>query len=282
MIIIGPVTFHLYGLLIGLGILVGSLVASKVSKVKLDEVFDALVWVMVFGLAGARLYHVVDLWSYYSVHLNEIVMVWKGGMGIFGGILGGMVGGIRPLKIAKIMKSKGYSPLTAIKKSGYLKMLDVGAIGLPVGQAIGRWGNYFNQELYGKPTDLPWGIFIRPENRLLSVIEFERFHPLFLYESLWSVLGFLVVWGGIRPLNKKKLESKGHSPLAAMNRYQRGLRIGSGGVFLTYLGWYGLGRFFLEFLKIEAWMISGVNVAQVISVVLMGMVVVCWGRRCMK
>jgi len=220
MFTVGPVTFHLYGLMIGLGVLVGAWVASKKDK----KIWDCLVWVIGGGIIGARLYHVVDWWSYYSQHLSQIPAVWQGGMGIYGGILGGILG-------LWIYTRRREEPNLRL-----LKLLDAGALGLPLGQAIARWGNYFNQELYGLPTNLPWGIYIRPENRLLEVMDFKYFHPLFLYESLWCLAIFLVLL---------KIVKKNH--------------------FIIYLGLYGLGRFFLEFLRLEAWTINGVNVAQMIS-----------------
>jgi len=252
MVNLGSFTFYLYGALIGLGILLGVEVAERVRK-KLSEenkswrgfsVWDSLLWVIGGGIVGARIYHVIDLWGYYSQNMVEIMMINMGGMGIFGGIAGGLVGGIRPLKLAKMMKSKEYSLFTAIEKSGYLKLLDLGGLGLPLGQAVGRWGNYFNQELYGLPTKLPWGIYIRPENRLLAVMGEERFHPLFLYESLWNFGVFGVLYW----------------------LYRTGkVKMGKGRLFVYYLGLYGLGRFWLEFLRIESWSVNGINVAQAIS-----------------
>jgi phosphatidylglycerol:prolipoprotein diacylglycerol transferase len=242
---LGRLTFHLYGFLIGLGVLVGAGVSARMARLvelKTDEIWNGLLWVVGGGMIGARLYHVVDYWGYYSRNLVEIVAVWQGGLGIFGGILGGMLG----------------LWVYTRKKEIFLKMLDLVAFGLPVGQAIGRWGNFFNQELYGKPTSLPWGIYIRPENRLLSVIEYERFQPLFLYESLWC----LGVFGVLHWLVKDKV-----------------VKLGKGRLFIFYLGFYGLGRFFLEFLRIESWKIYGVNVAQAISLGLVGWVTYWWRRR---
>jgi len=226
MFTVGPVTFHLYGLMIGLGVLVGAWVASKKDK----KIWDCLVWVIGGGIIGARLYHVVDWWSYYSEHLSQIPAVWQGGMGIYGGILGGILG-------LWIYTRRREEPNLL-----FLKMLDAGALGLPLGQAIARWGNYFNQELYGLPTNLPWGIYIRPENRLLEVMDFKYFHPLFLYESLWCLIIFIIIINIIKVIP-----------------------MGKGKIFAVYLGLYGLGRFFLEFLRLEAWTINGVNVAQMIS-----------------
>jgi len=226
MFTVGPVTFHLYGLMIGLGVLVGAWVASKKDK----KIWDCLVWVIGGGIIGARLYHVVDWWSYYSQHLSQIPAVWQGGMGIYGGILGGILG-------LWIYTRRREEPNLL-----FLKLLDAGALGLPLGQAIARWGNYFNQELYGLPTNLPWGIYIRPENRLLEVMDFKYFHPLFLYESLWCLIIFIIIINIIKVIP-----------------------MGKGKIFAVYLGLYGLGRFFLEFLRLEAWTINGVNVAQMIS-----------------
>lgn len=219
----GPVTFHLYGLMIGLGVLAGAWAASRKDK----KIWDSLVWVIGGGIIGARLYHVVDFWEYYRENLAQIPAVWQGGMGIYGGILGGVLG----LWIY-VKKRKGR----------ILPLLDAGAVGLPLGQAIGRLGNFFNQELYGLPTNLPWGIYIKPENRLLSVWEYERFQPLWLYEAIWNLIIFIIIIKIIKIIP-----------------------MGKGKIFAAYLGLYGLGRFFLEFLRIEAWIISGVNVAQAIS-----------------
>lgn len=242
MLTVGRLTFHLYGLLIGLGVLLGaraSVRAAELVKIKADEVWNALLWAGGGGIIGARLYHVVDLWSYYSLHPSEIVALWHGGMGIFGGILGGVIG----------------LWFYAKKKDKLVKLLDVAAVGLPLGQAIGRWGNFFNQELYGKPTDLPWGIYIKPENRLLSVMGYEKFQPLFLYESILSLLIFLILW---RLVKGKKV------------------KVGEGKLFAWYLGLYGLVRFFLEFLRIDPWMIGGVRVGQAISLGLVIIMVINW------
>jgi len=237
MFTVGPVTFHLYGLMIGLGVLVGAWVASKKDK----KIWDCLVWVIGGGIIGARLYHVVDWWSYYSEHLSQIPAVWQGGMGIYGGILGGILG-------LWIYTRRREEPNLRL-----LKLLDAGALGLPLGQAIARWGNYFNQELYGLPTNLPWGIYIRPENRLLEVMDFKYFHPLFLYESIYCLIIFIIIIKIIKVIP-----------------------IGRGKIFAAYLGLYGFGRFWLEFLRIESWTIQGINVAQVISAGLMITVLIWW------
>ena len=236
---LGPITFHLYGLLIGLGILAAAFVAEKLRQrfKKTDKllqkfiVWDSLLYIVGFGLIDARLYHVVDLWGYYWLHPGKIIMLTEGGMGIFGGMVGGLFGAWLATKDKKIFR----------------RLIDLVAVGAPLGQAIGRLGNYFNQELYGLPTKLPWGIYIKPENPFLQFIDVDRYHPLFLYEMIWNAIVFGVLY------------------FVAINRK---VKIGTLVLFTSYLGLYSLGRFFLEFLKIDPWKIYGINVAQAISLAL--------------
>jgi phosphatidylglycerol:prolipoprotein diacylglycerol transferase len=146
--------FHLYGLIVGVGIVAGWSVAEKIDP----KVNKVLPWVLVGGIVGARLYHVIDQWSYYSQHLLNILAVWNGGLGIFGGVIGGIVG----LIIAYY----------TIKTLDYWKTLAAIVTGLPLGQVIGRWGNLANNEL--------WGI---------------HHEPLFLYESVLDLILFGLLWG---------------------------------------------------------------------------------------
>ncbi|MFC1711674.1 prolipoprotein diacylglyceryl transferase [Patescibacteria group bacterium] len=234
--------FNFYGFLISLGILLSTFVSKKVktslpakfSFLKLS-VFDAFPWVIIFALLGARAYHVVDYWDYYAKDLIQALYLWQGGMGIFGGIVGGILG----LWFFTLKNKLG--------KKEFLSFLDLIAISLPLGQAIGRWGNFLNQELYGLPTSLPWGIFIRFENRLPLWESFTHFHPLFLYESLGSFIIFAVLLYIIRSKFYRKY----------------------GFVFFLYLLLYSCLRFFLEFLRIESWQISGFRVNQLVSLGLM-------------
>ena len=263
--------FHLYGFFIALGILAGLLVVDKIADVQnfvnkdkdgkgLEvDVFSILPWILIPGIIGARFYHVVDYWSYYDKNLIEIFYLWQGGLGIFGGIIGGVSGLFiysafislkqfrKDIKILEIKKLMEISPqYFNILISNFFSLLDLGAIGLPLGQAIGRWGNYFNQELYGLPTSLPWGIYIRPENRLPGFENFERFHPLFLYESLGCLLIFLIIFG------IANFSSRSHGKL-----------------FFLYLFLYSFLRFWLEFLRIEGWRIKGIRVNQFVCLSLM-------------
>lgn len=251
MLKIGPLAFHLYGLLIGLGVLIGAWAAEKVrQKLAVENkefqeftVGDGLVWAIIGGIVGARLYHVIDFWGYYQLNLGQIMLIWEGGLGIYGAVGGGLVG----LFLYSYIIAETKKRLINIWRR-FLNLTDVMVIGLALGQAIGRWGNYFNQEIYGWPTDLPWGIYIKPENRLSAVMEYQRFHPLFLYESLWDLVVFLLLMK--ITIKLKKIT------------FSRGM------ILVTYLGLYGLGRFWLEFLRIENWQVYGLGVAQWISLFL--------------
>jgi len=257
--------FHLYGFFIGLGIVIGAWISEQTRKT-LDSkhsiinasIYDVLPWVVIPGILGARLYHVIDYWSYYSQNLTEIFYLWNGGLGIYGGILGGTVGlGIYlSIKVWKELKKKEIKEWFHCFTAQLFNWLDVIAFGLPLGQAIGRIGNYFNQELYGLPTNLPWGIYINPENRLPGFAGFSKFHPLFAYEAIWDIIIFIILITIIKRKNK--------------------LRLGS--YFFIYLGLYGLGRFFLEFLRINPWSIGRINVAQGIStgVILISLIFAGW------
>jgi prolipoprotein diacylglyceryl transferase len=171
-----------YGVMVTLGIGLGWWLARRRAKLfgLTKEVVDSA-WLWMFGPAvvGARLYHVISAWQYYWVNPKQIVEVNNGGLGIIGAILGGILG------LAVFAKVKGVK---------LLKLTDLLAPSLALAQAVGRWGNWFNQEAYGLPTSLPWGMFVRPENRLPGFEGFNYFHPWMVYESLLDVvnLGILV------------------------------------------------------------------------------------------
>jgi phosphatidylglycerol---prolipoprotein diacylglyceryl transferase len=225
---IGGLNFHGYGLIIGMAIAVGWWLFDVIgAKSGLSESLRRrLVMAGVAGgVIGARLYHVIDYWSYYSAQPGEILMVWQGGLGIWGAILGGLVGvGVVLVK----------------KRELWGKTLDAVAVGLPLAQAIGRWGNWVNGELFGKPTNLPWGLFVPMENRPAGLEQATHFQPLFLYESLLSLFLFGCLW----------------------RLWKSGRLLGSGRIFGTYLIGYGLIRLLLEPLRIEVWTIVNIPTAQ--------------------
>jgi phosphatidylglycerol:prolipoprotein diacylglycerol transferase len=212
----GWLTVYYYGLLVALGIVVGGLVVARLAK-KQDwpsAVGDNLLfWGLVGGLIGARLYHVFLEWPYYRQNLLAIFEIWNGGLAIHGAWLGGLVA------IYFVCRRHRLS---------FPKTLDVLAIGLILGQAIGRWGNFFNQELFGRPTNLPWGIFIDWANRPAEYLSVSYFHPTFLYESGLDLILFFLLFFFFSRIKQ----------LA-------GLTIS------LYLVGYSLIRFLLEFVRID-------------------------------
>jgi phosphatidylglycerol:prolipoprotein diacylglycerol transferase len=238
---------HWYGVLIVSGVLLGALYAARSTQRDgndPDHIWNGLVFAVILGILGARLYHVISEpsggmvgWSYYREHPEEILMIWHGGLGIYGAIVGGALG------IALYAWRSKLNPLV---------WLDYGAPGLALGQAIGRWGNFFNQELYGPPTTVPWGLLIDAQNRILPYNDLEAyplgtlFHPTFLYESLWCLLVF--------------------AGLATFARRWRN-RLIPGDVLLGYLVVYPLGRFFIEYLRPDAWMVGPLAAAQVVALI---------------
>ncbi|NIS82082.1 MAG: prolipoprotein diacylglyceryl transferase [Anaerolineales bacterium] len=238
---IGFLYFRYYGMILVFSIIMASLMGRymlrKMGKDP-DLIWDGLIWLLVFGLIGARLYHVLTpskfsgiTTEYYLRNPIAILTTWQGGLGIPGAIIGGVIGAYifarrRGLKI--------------------LGLLDAGAPAIALAQVLGRWANFINQELYGQPTDLPWCITIRPENRLPGFASFDCFHPLFLYESLWSLGNmFFLLW--------------------LWNRF--GNRMKEGDLFLTYLITYPVGRFLLEYLRLDYVQIMGLNFNQAFMLV---------------
>ena len=231
----------MYGFIITFSIAVSIFFASKLAKKKnldSDILYGGMFWVILSGIIGARLYHVVHFWSFYSENPALIIKLRIGGMAIYGAIIFGVAAGLIYLKI---------------KKQHITDWIDLGGLLLPLSQAIGRWGNYFNRELFGAPTSLPWGIYIPPEKRPEIFKDYEKFHPLFLYESLLNLMLFLfLLW----VFNKKT------------GTFENADGLKKGSVFFLYLAGYGLIRFFMEFLKLDAWKIAGLNTAQIISILL--------------
>ena len=251
---LGPLTVYWYGIIIVTAALVGGYIASLEARRRgedEDHIWNMLVIVILLGIVGARLYHVFsspqggDLgWAYYRDHPEAIFQIWNGGLGIYGAVAGGVLGVVI---------------YTYRTKLNLLRYLDIGAPALLVGQAIGRWGNLLNQELYGPPTTLPWGITIDefhripPFNDLALYPLGTRFHPVFLYESLWNLIGLVL--------------------LIFMSR-KWSARLKEGDVFLGYLIWYPVGRLWVEALRPDAWKIGGIPTAQIVSAVLIVLAVV--------
>jgi phosphatidylglycerol:prolipoprotein diacylglycerol transferase len=238
---------HWYGILIVSGVMLGALYASwraKQDSENPDHVWNGLIAAIILGIIGARLYHVFSEpaggavgWSYYRQHPIEIVYIWHGGLGIYGAIVGGALGVALYAWRAKLRP---------------LQWLDYGAPGLALGQAIGRWGNFINQELYGPPTDLPWGLIIDPEFRIAPYNDLATyppetlFHPTFLYEALWCLVVFIAL---------------------ALIAHKWKDRLLDGDMLLGYIIGYPLGRFFIEYLRPDAWMLGPIAAAQLFAII---------------
>ena len=227
---VGPLILTYHGLLIVLGIAVGAwLTGRELTRRGYADaawlVFGSLLFVLPLGLAGARLYHILTEYDrYVGGPVTSLVRVWLGGLGIYGAIAGGFVGLLIFCRLSGV---------------GALRFADAAAPGLILGQAIGRWGNYFNQELFGRPSELPWAIRIAPENRPVEFADATSFHPAFLYESVWNALVCLAL-------------------LWAARRFAGNLK--DGDVFLLCVALYSLGRFFVETVRIDASFIIGSSV----------------------
>ncbi|MGZ4678611.1 MAG: prolipoprotein diacylglyceryl transferase [Ilumatobacteraceae bacterium] len=214
---IGPLSIHAYGLMIALGVIAAVWLLGRRLEVAgvgtREDASSIAVWAVIAGVIGSRLYHVVTDWELFEHDLIRIPQIWRGGLGIPGGILFGT------LAAAWAFKRRGISPAVGV---------GIAAPSLPLAQAIGRWGNWWNQELFGKPTTLPWGLRIDADKIPLGYAPGTTFHPTFLYESLWN-LALCVV----------------------LLRIDRRFTLRPGRLFAVYVVGYAAGRFWVEGLRID-------------------------------
>ena len=238
---IGPFHVRFYGIILMLGAVAGAWLATREARRRGHEpqiVWDLLTYLLIGGIIGARLWHILTpppssgiTASWYFTHPLDALAIWKGGLGIPGAIIGGV--------IVLFFYARSH-------KLNFAEWTDIGAPGLALGQGIGRWGNFFNQELYGAPTDLPWKIYIDPDHRLAGYFDVEYYHPLFLYEAIWNIVNmFLLLW--------------------ISHRFED--RLKNGDIFLIYLLVYPIGRFFLDFLRLDASLVGGININQTIMAI---------------
>ena len=182
---LGPLTIYYYGVIIACGLILAVLYGCKRSSqfgIKADDLVDGVLWVTPFAILCARLYYCAFSWDYYGQHLNELLHIWVGGLAIYGGVLGALV---------------GVTVFCLIKKIKVTALLDLVLLGFLIGQSIGRWGNFMNREAFGAETDffLKMGLY-SPMSGMVTY-----YHPTFFYESVWNALGFLL----LLQLSKKRL-----------------------------------------------------------------------------
>ena len=240
---IGGLDIQWYGILITLGLVLAMVYAfTQVKKYGLnpDRVMDCIIGGIIGGVVGARAYYVLLNWNNYAGDWKSILNIREGGLAIYGGIIGSFLAG---LLVAKIRKVK------------FLPLLDIVGIGFLLGQGIGRWGNFFNQEAFGTNTTLPWGMYSEGTCNYLSSVQETLaaqgvavdpslpVHPTFLYESIWCLLGFFLLWAYMK---RRKFH---------------------GELILMYVMWYGAERFFVEGLRTDSLMVGSFRISQVIAAV---------------
>lgn len=232
---LGPITIYWYGVIIAIGVLLGLWLATREGErlgIRKETFVDLVLIAVPIAIVCARAYYVIFQWDYYSQHISEIPQIWHGGLAIHGGLIGAIVTGV-------IFSKR--------RRLSFWKLADIAAPSIILGQAIGRWGNFMNQEAHGGPVSRAFLESLHLPDWIINqmYIQGQYYHPTFLYESLWNMLGFLV--------------------LLALRR--RNLRRGE--LFLTYIIWYSIGRFFIEGLRTDSLMLTEtIRMAQFISLLL--------------
>lgn len=240
-----PITIRWYGVIIAFGLTLAVLFGGRkayVWKMDINKMLDVLIYGAVGGILGARLYYVFSKWDYYSVHPGDIFKIWEGGLAIYGGLIGGILVALIVCKVEKL---------------NILNLLDLCGMSFLIGQGIGRWGNFANQEAFGTNTSLPWGMYsVKTEEYLQSLVltgadttvdPTAYVHPTFLYESLWCLLSFVILFIMCQKFRKF-----------------------SGQIFLGYGILYGMERFVVEGLRTDSLYIGDTNLrtSQVLSLIL--------------
>lgn len=233
----GPLSIRWYGLLIAIAVVLGLTLSQSLAQrrgIEPDRIGDLAIWLVVAAIPCARLYYVLFEWRAYVDRPADIIAIWQGGIAIHGAILGGAIAAFLFARLTRIP---------------FWQLADVVAPSLILGQAIGRWGNFFNSEAFGRPTDLPWKLYIPLAQRPPGYQNFDYFHPAFLYESVWNLAVFVLLmalffWGVRHPS-----------------------RLKTGALTMTYLIGYSLGRIWIEGLRTDSLMLGPLRIAQLVSLV---------------
>lgn len=249
---VGSIHVHWYAIIIVVGLLLAMFYCFKRAKffgVDLDRLIDVVIGGLIGGITGARLYYVAFSWEDYAEEPWRIFYVWEGGLAIYGGLIGAILVGWLVARWRKL---------------NFKPVLDIAALGFLIGQGIGRWGNFVNVEAFGGNTDLPWGMSGTVITNYLTnhQTELEQIgmiidpsmpvHPTFLYESLWCLLGFVI-----------------------LHFYSKRRKF-DGEIFLLYSAWYGLGRFVIEGLRTDSLMIGYIRVSQLLAGIIVVVSLAIW------
>lgn len=220
---LGPIQVHWYGMIMGTAALLGLWLATREGErrgIQSELLLDLMIWVIPAAIVGARLYYVLFQWEYYASHPEDIIAVWKGGLAIHGGLIGAFIAGFFFLRKHQVP---------------FLALADITAPSIILGQAIGRWGNFINQEAHGGEVSRSFLEGLHLPDWLIEQMNIQGvyYHPTFLYESIWNLAGFALLIG-LRYLNPRR-----------------------GEIFFTYLIWYSMGRFFIEGLRTDSLTFTG-------------------------
>lgn len=241
----GPFEIHWYGIIIATGVLIAVYLALKEARarnVSEDDLLNMILWALPFSIIGARIYYVAFEWPYYAKNPGEIIKVWHGGIAIYGGLIAAIL-------VFLIYCRRHHLSIWLI--------LDIAAPTVLIAQAIGRWGNFMNQEAFGAKTSLSFLNSLHLPNWIIQqmLIDGSYRQPTFLYESLWSFIGFIIIMS-IR-----------HLP----NWFKEGE------IFLMYVMWYSFGRFFVEGMRTDSlYLTSTIRVSQLLSIILFVGAIICW------
>lgn len=243
---IGSLTIYWYGVIIAVGAMLGLWIAQRESVrrgLPKETFMDLVLYAIPIAILSARAYYVIFQWDFYSKHPGDIIKIWEGGLAIHGGLIGALITGYVFAKKRDI---------------SFWKLADIGAPSIILGQAIGRWGNFMNQEAHGGEVTRSFLEGLHLPRFIIDqmYINGAYYHPTFLYESLWNLLGFAILLS-LRKVNLKR-----------------------GEIFLSYLIWYSVGRFFVEGLRTDSLMLTEhLRMAQFISIVLIVVAVITWWYR---
>jgi phosphatidylglycerol---prolipoprotein diacylglyceryl transferase len=232
---LGPLQVRWYGLLIAAAVLMGVLLVERLAPrrgIDVEVIGELPIWLVPAAVICARIYYVTFQWPQYAANPQQIIAIWQGGIAIHGAIIGGILAAIAFAKVKRI---------------SFWRIADIVAPAVALGQTIGRWGNFFNSEAFGAPTTLPWKLLIPPAQRPIGMANIAYYHPTFLYESLWNLLVFLgLIW---------------------LFQKDRTAHFKSGLIFLVYAIAYSSGRIWIEGLRTDSLMFSGIRMAQLISTI---------------